>query len=148
LTAMLPKIGAWMLGRFQHVVSLAGFLIGFVMVPVFTFYFLQEKRGIREGWTHYLPVHESYFKEELVFVLRSISDYLIVFFRGQVLIALCNAVLLTIGFVAMGLSYGVLFGMAAGLFGIVPYLGTIITIVPAMIVAAVEFKDWLHPLLV
>ena len=29
-----------------------------------------------------------------------------------------------------------------------PYLGTIVTIVPAMAVAAIEFKDWLHPLLV
>jgi len=148
LTAMLPKLGSWMVGQVQHMVSWVGFVIGFVMVPVFTFYFLKEKRGIQESWTHYLPVQESSFKEELVFVLNSINDYLIVFFRGQVLIALCNAVLLTIGFVSMGLNYGVLFGVAAGVFGIVPYLGTIITIVPAMIVAAVEYKDWLHPLLV
>ena len=148
LTSMLPQIGSWVLDQLQHVASWAGFLIGFVMVPVFTFYFLQEKKGIREGWTHYLPVQESRFKEELVFVLNSINDYLIVFFRGQVLIALCDAVMLTIGFLAMGLNYAVLFGLAAGVLGIVPYLGTIVTIVPAMAVAAVEFKDWLHPLLV
>jgi len=148
LTATLPKVGAWMLERLRHVASWAGFLIGFVMVPVFTFYFLQEKQGIREGWTHYLPVQESKFKEELVFVLSSINDYLIVFFRGQVVIAFCNAVLLTIGFLVMGLNYAVLFGVIAGLLGIVPYLGTILTIVPAMILAAVEFKDWWHPLLV
>lgn len=148
LTSMLPRIGSWILEQLQHVASWAGFLIGFVMVPVFTFYFLQEKKGIREGWTHYLPVHESRFKEELIFVLSSINDYLIVFFRGQVVIALCDAVMLTIGFLSMGLNYAVLFGVAAGLLGIVPYLGTIVTIVPAMAVAAVEFKDWLHPLLV
>ncbi len=148
LTATLPKVGAWMLERLRHVASWAGFVIGFVMVPVFAFYFLLEKQGIREGWTHYLPVQESRFKEELVFVLNSINDYLIVFFRGQVLIALCNAVLLTIGFLSMGLNYAVLFGVIAGLLGIVPYLGTILTIVPAMILAAVEFKDWWHPLLV
>src|SRR5205807_2090419 len=80
--------------------------------------------------------------------LSSINDYLIVFFRGQVLIALCNAVLLTIGFLSMGLNYAVLFGLAAGLFGIVPYLGTIVTILPALAVATVEFRDWGHPLLV
>ncbi len=148
LTSMLPKIGAWLLEELQHVASWAGFLIGFVMVPVFTFYFLQEKQGIREGWTHYLPLQESKFKQELVFVLNSINDYLIVFFRGQVLIALCNAVLLTIGFLILGLDYAVLFGLAAGVFGIVPYLGTIVTIIPAIALAAVEFKDWLHPLLV
>lgn len=148
LTAALPKMGSWILEQLQHAASWAGFLIGLVMVPVFTFYFLQEKQGIREGWTHYLPVQESKFKQELVFVLNSINDYLIVFFRGQVLIALCDAVLLTIGFLSMGLNYAVLFGIAAGLLGIVPYLGTIVTILPAIAVAAVEFKDWLHPLLV
>src|ERR1051326_2578895 len=89
----------------------------------------RDQQGIQESWTHYLPVQESSFKEELVFVLNSINDYLIVFFRGQVLIALCNAVFLTIGFVSMGLNYAVLFGVAAGVFGIVPYLGTIVTIV-------------------
>lgn len=148
LTAMLPKAGAWLFGQLQHLVSWAGFLIGFVMVPVFTYYFLQEKKGITESWTNYLPVQESRFKQELVFVLNSINDYLIVFFRGQVLVALCNAVLLTLGFLSMGLNYAVLFGVAAGALGIVPYLGTILTIIPALTVAAVEFKDWLHPLLV
>jgi len=148
VTEMLPKLGYWVLEEIQHVASWAGFLIGFVMVPVFTFYFLQEKKGIREGWTHYLPVQESRFKEELVFVLSAINDYLIVFFRGQVVIALCDAVLLTIGFLSMGLNYAVLFGLAVGILGIVPYLGTIMTIVPAIAVAAVEFKDWVHPLLV
>src|SRR5262249_15771696 len=59
-----------------------------------------------------------------------------------------NAVMLTIGFLAMGLNYAVLFGVLAGLLGIVPYLGTILTILPAMILAAVQFKDWWHPLLV
>ena len=148
LTAMLPKLGSWVLEQLQHVASWAGFLIGFVMVPVFTFYFLQEKTGIREGWTNYLPVQESKFKEELVFVLSSINDYLIVFFRGQVVIALCDAVMLTIGFLCLGLNYAILFGIAAGVLGIVPYLGTIVTIIPAIAVAAVEFKDWLHPVLV
>ena len=146
LTAMLPRIGTWIVEQLQHVVSWAGFLIGFVMVPVFSYYFLQEKQGIRERWTDYLPVHESKFKQEMVFVLRSINDYLIVFFRGQVLIALCDAVMLTIGFLIMGLNYAVLFGVAAGLLGIVPYLGTIVTIVPALTVAAIQFRDWLHPL--
>jgi predicted PurR-regulated permease PerM len=146
VAATLPKLGTWLLDQLHHAASWAGFLIGFVMVPVFTYYFLQEKEGIRLGWTNYLPVHESKFKTELVFVLNAINDYLIVFFRGQVLIALCDAVMLTIGFLFMGLNYGVLFGVAAGLLGIVPYLGTIVTIVPAMIVAAVQFTDWWHPL--
>ena len=145
---MLPKFGAWLLAQMSKVASWAGTIVGLAMVPVFTFYFLQEKLGIQRGWTNYLPLHESKLKDELVFVLRSINNYLIVFFRGQVLIAMCDAVMLVTGFLIMGLNYAVLFGLVAGLLSMVPYLGTIVTIIPTIILAAVQFKDLLHPLMV
>ena len=31
---------------------------------------------------------------------------------------------------------------------VIPYLGAILTLVPALVLAAVQFHDWLHPLLV
>jgi predicted PurR-regulated permease PerM len=74
------------------------------------FYFLLQKRRIAESWTEYLPVQESKVKEELVFVLRSINDSLIVFFRGQVLVALCVGVLTAVGFTLIGLRYALLLG--------------------------------------
>ena len=144
----LPKLGSWLLAQLSHVASWAGMIVGLAMVPVFTFYFLQEKSGIQKGWTNYLPVQESKFKEELVFVLNSINNYLIVFFRGQVLIAFCNAVLLTVGFLTLGLNYAVLLGLVAGALSMVPYLGTIVTIIPTVILAAVQFKDVFHPAMV
>ena len=147
-TASLPMFGSWLLAQVSRVASWAGFIVGFAMVPVFTFYFLQEKTGIRRGWTNYLPVQESRFKQELVFVLNAINNYLIVFFRGQVIVAVCIGVLLTVGFTILGLNYAVLLGVLAGALSIVPYLGAILTIVPSVILAAVQFKDWLHPLLV
>jgi predicted PurR-regulated permease PerM len=36
----------------------------------------------------------------------------------------------------------------AGVLSIIPYLGAILTIVPSVLLAAIQFKDWLHPLLV
>lgn len=144
----LPKIGSWLAAQASRVASWAGMIIGLALVPVFTYYFLQEKRGIQEGWTHYLPVTESRFKDELVFCINAINNYLIVFFRGQVVVAFCIGVLLTIGFLAIGLNYAVILGILAGVLSIVPYLGAILTIIPAVLLAAVQFKDWLHPLLV
>lgn len=144
----LPKIGRWLVAQLSRIASWAGMIIGLALVPVFTYYFLQEKKGIQEGWTHYLPVTESRFKDELVFCINAINNYLIVFFRGQVVVAFCIGVLLTIGFLAIGLNYAVILGILAGVLSIVPYLGAILTVIPAMILAAVQFKDWLHPLLV
>ena len=54
------------------------------------------------------------FKEEAVFVLESFNDCLVVFFRGQVLVAICVGLCLSIGFSIIGLPYGILLGCWPG----------------------------------
>ncbi len=140
-------LGEWLKSKIENVTSMFGMLAGFALVPVYVFYFLAEKKGIQHNWTRYLPVHESWIKEEIVFVLHSINDALIVFFRGQVLVAMCVGGLLMIGFWLIGLSYAVLLGFVAGILGIVPYLGVMLSIVPALIISMVENPGWAHPAL-
>jgi predicted PurR-regulated permease PerM len=148
LADFVPIASAWVLGRLAVVASWAGYLVGIALVPVYLFYFLLDKAGIEQRWTDYLPVTESRVKRELVFVLTSINDCVIVFFRGQILVALCSGTLLILGLSALGLNYAVLLGAMAGLLGIIPYLGIMVSIVPALILAAVQFGDWWHPALV
>lgn len=143
-----PAIGSWIVAQVSRVAAWFGLLSGIALVPVYCYYFLKEKSGIQRNWTNYLPIHESKLKQEIVFVLTSINDYLIVFFRGQVLVAACDAVLYTIGFFAVGLNYALLMGLIAGALSIVPFLGAVLTIVPAVTLAAVQHRDWLHPALV
>jgi predicted PurR-regulated permease PerM len=91
---------------------------------------------------------DSGFKNELVFVLNSINNYLIAFFRGQLLVALCDGILYGLGFLLVGLPYSVLIGaMAVGL-TMIPFLGAIVTCSTALIIAVLVFGDWSHPLLV
>ena len=148
LAGRVPAVSNWMLAQLGRVASWAGLSIGFALVPVYTFYFLLEKKGISGRWQNYMPIHESRLKDELVFVIQAINDYLILFFRGQVLVALCDGVLLTIGFFAIGLNYAFLLGFVAGILSIVPFLGVVVSIIPALILASVQYTDWLHPLLV
>jgi predicted PurR-regulated permease PerM len=123
-------------------------LAGLALIPVYAFYFLLEKSGIESKWTDYLPVANSRFKDELVFVLRSINDYLIVFFRGQVLVAMCDGVLYAIGFSLIGIPYAILLGAAAIFLTIIPFLGAIVTCATALVLAFAQYGDWKHPLLV
>jgi predicted PurR-regulated permease PerM len=148
LGSIAPAISSWFIAQVTKVASWFGLIVGVAMVPVYLFYLLLEKSGIKKSWTDYLPVHESRAKEESVFIINSINDYLILFFRGQVLVALCDGVMLTIGFLLIGLNYAVLLGMVAGLLTIVPFLGVAISIIPAILIAVVQFNDWLHPALV
>jgi predicted PurR-regulated permease PerM len=148
LSKLAPTVSAWAVTQMSRVASWFGLVVGIAMVPVYLFYLLLEKRGISGKWTNYLPIHESKWKIELVFIIQQINDYLILFFRGQVLVALCDGILLTIGFLAIGLNYAFLLGMVAGVLSIVPFLGVAISIIPALLLAVVQFNDWLHPVLV
>src|SRR5262249_49909769 len=141
LARFLPKVGSWVAFWF-------GVLAGIALIPVYAFYFLMEKQGIESKWTDYLPVTKSEFKDELVFVLRSVNDYLIVFFRGQVLVAICDGVLYTIGFVIIGLPYSVLLGVLAVGLTLIPFLGAMTTCGLALILAFAQYGDWKHPALV
>jgi predicted PurR-regulated permease PerM len=148
LSAAAPVVGGWLFLQFQRAASWVGFLIGLALVPIYLFYFLQEKSGIQRKWTDYLPLNESKVKKEVVFVLTSINDALIVFFRGQVLVALCTGTMLAIAFSILGLNYAILLGAIAAIFGIMPYVGSIVCLLLALILSAVQFGDWLHPFLV
>jgi predicted PurR-regulated permease PerM len=145
---ILPRVASWLFGEVAKVASWFGVLAGLVLIPVYLFYFLLEKQGIQSRWTDYLPVSDSRFKEELVFVLGSINNYMIAFFRGQVLVAICDGVMYTIGFLLIGLPMAVLIGVMATVLTIIPYLGAIVTSVTAVLVAALHFGDLKHPLLV
>lgn len=148
LVRTLPEIGRWLFGQVVRVASWLGILVGLALIPIYAFYFLLEKGGIQKRWRDYLPVRESRFKEELIFVLTAIEQYLIAFFRGQVLVAICDSVLYTIGFLCLGLNYAFLLGFVGLLLLIIPFLGAIILCLMALVLTVVQYGDWLHPLLV
>ncbi|MCU0789085.1 MAG: AI-2E family transporter [Verrucomicrobia bacterium] len=147
VASWLPRIGEWLWTRLGKLAGWFGLLAGLALVPVYLFYFLLEKRAIAGHWAHYLPLQDSSLKEELVFVIRSINAYLIAFFRGQVLVAICDSILYTIGFLIIGLNYAFLIGFCAVFLTIIPYIGAFIICAGAMLLALVQYGDLTHALL-
>ena len=143
-----PKLGGWLSQVMGFVGIVFGIIAGLALIPIYAFYFLLEKQGISDQWRDYLPVQDSKFKDEAVFVINAINGYLVAFFRGQVLVAICDGVLYTIGFVLIGLPYALLIGVMATCLTIIPFLGAITTCVSALVIALVAFGDWQHPAMV
>ena len=148
VTRLLPRFGAWLGEVIGFFGTVFGVIAGLALVPIYAFYFLLEKQGISRQWMDYLPVQDSKFKDELVFIISSIQEYLVAFFRGQVLVAICDGVLYTIGFFAIGLPYALLLGVMATCLTIIPFLGAITTCVSGLVIAVIAFGDWQHPALV
>jgi predicted PurR-regulated permease PerM len=147
-TRFLPKFGQWLAQVLGFVGSVFGIIAGLALVPIYAFYFLLEKHGISSRWRDYLPVQDSKFKDELAFGINATNEYLVAFFRGQVLVAICDGALYTIGFLLIGLPYALLIGVMATCLTVIPFLGAITTCVSALVIALVAFGDWQHPAMV
>jgi predicted PurR-regulated permease PerM len=128
---------------FSDAIKWIGLLAGMALVPVYVFYFLLEARTIEVKWSDYLPLKESKFKEEAVFVLNSFNDCLVVFFRGQILVAICVGVCLAIGFSIIQLPYAILIGLLAGALGIIPYFGVIVSTLPVLLLSLTRSNEML-----
>ena len=145
VTKFFPKIGGWLQQVMGFVGTVFGIIAGLALVPIYAFYFLLEKHGINQQWRDYLPVQDSKFKDEAVFVINSINEYLVAFFRGQVLVAICDGVLYTIGFLIIGLDYALILGVMATCLTIIPFLGAITTCVSALVIAIATTGGWQQP---
>lgn len=144
LSQELPQLGAWALSQLALVANWFWLLVGMALVPLYAFFFLSEKRYFSR-WADYLPMREGRAKKELIFLVDHFNETLITFFRGQVLVALCTGTLLAIGYTALGLDYAVSLGAMAAVLGIIPFLGALTSAILAVIVAVLQFHDWLHP---
>ncbi len=149
LKDVVPLVSGWVVNHLGDFTSWLSYAVGLALVPVYLFYFLLEKTGIQSNWTDYLPIRESRAKEELVFMLSAINDCVIVFFRGQILVSLCSGTLLGLGWLLIArLDYAILLGAIASLICILPYVGAIITLCAALILAGVQYGDGYHILAV
>jgi predicted PurR-regulated permease PerM len=128
--------------------GITGFLLSLVMVPIYLFFFLKERPAIERRWKEYLPLRNSPLKDEVATVLTQINSYVIAYFRGQLLVCLINGALIGIALSLLGLNFAPLIGLLVVVLTMIPYLGIVLCWVPAVLIAAAQWGDWTHPLIV
>ncbi len=130
-----------------------GFLLGFGFVPIYVYYFLSDQETISKHWHEYVPLRRSRLRDEVVSVLAEINHSLVSYFRGQIIVAICNGVLTFLGLLIIGVPYSLVLGIITGALSIVPFLGIICSIIPALLLGFLSAKDdatlqWLRPVMV
>lgn len=136
---LMAKFGAFAASGFTGFLGLAGYIVGFFLVPLYLYYFLKESDTIKRTWSDYLPLTESKFKSELVSTLTEINGYLIAFFRGQMLVSLIDGLLVGLCLKLIGLPGGLLIGIFVALLGLLPYVGSLVCWIPAVLIAISHF---------
>ena len=125
-----------------------GFLLSLILVPVYLFFFLKERPRIEQRWKDYLPLRDSPLKDETAEVLSEINHYVIAYFRGQLLVCLVDGCLIGSVLTLLGLNFAPLIGLLVVVLTMIPYIGIIICWIPAVLIAAFQWGDWMHPLIV
>ncbi|MDO5707733.1 MAG: AI-2E family transporter [Andreesenia angusta] len=125
----------WSIGFANGVVSFFGKAFNMVLIPIVTFYMLKDKDKIKDGILRTIPWKK---RDEVVKVSKDIDDVIGAFIRGQLIVCLFIGVATAIALTIIGIDFSILIGIFAGIFNIVPYLGPIIGLIPAVIIALMD----------
>ncbi len=107
----------------------------FLLVPLFSFFFLRDSRRIMRGLISLTP--NRYF-EMVVDIYDHISWQLTHFIRGRILEALIIGVVVWMGLSLTDIRYAPILGVIAGVTNLVPYIGPIIGMIPGLVIALVD----------
>src|SRR5437867_491644 len=128
--------------------GVTGFLLSLILVPIYLFFLLNEKPRIQRRWKEYLPLRESPFRDQVADVLAAINRYVTAYFRGQLLVCLVDGILIGTTLTIFGLNLAPLIDVLVFILTMIPYIGIIICWVPAVLIAAFQWGDWTHPIIV
>jgi predicted PurR-regulated permease PerM len=149
LPTMVKKTWDFIQSSVGGFLGVFGFLLSMIIVPLYLFYFLANGQEIASGWSSYLPIRQSAFKDEVVSTLTEINGYVISFFRGQLIVAMINGIFTGLGLFIMGLNFALLIGLMIMVLNLVPYIGIILCWFPAVAIALVQYPgEWFQPLVV
>src|SRR6266481_3631390 len=145
---MMEKLWGILKKSIGGFLGVTGFLLSLILVPIYLFFLLNEKPRIQRRWKEYLPLRASPFRDEVADVLSEINRYVTAYFRGQLLVCLVDGILIGTALTLFGLNFAPLIGALVVVLTMVPYIGIIICWVPAVLIAAFQWGDWTHPIIV
>lgn len=117
--------------------TLSSMAVVIMTAPFVLFFLLKDATEFHHFILGKLP---EKIKEPVSNTLDEIDEKVGSYISGQMLVSLCIGFLLFIGYQIIGLEYAISLATLAALLSIVPYLGPMIAITPAMLVAAAT--DW------
>jgi len=115
-----------------------GLIISIVTIPFLTFFFLKDGREMKKALVSMVPNRYFEFTLDLLYKMDSqLGNYL----RGQFIDALIFAAMAIVALWILGVNYFVFLGIFAGMANLIPYVGPIAGVIPAVAVAVLGSGD-------
>jgi predicted PurR-regulated permease PerM len=127
------------LGGDQSVITrTVGIFNGFftvITVLVISFYLVAADKGMKEFIRSLVPKKQQPFVMNLV---EQIQRKMGLWVLGQIILSLAIFLLTFVGLSILGVKYALFLALIAGLFEVLPYLGPVLSAVPAILVALIQ----------
>lgn len=109
-------------------------IVAILIMPFILFYLLRDSQYLNKHITQYLPTK---WREPIGTVLTDVNSQLSNYVRGQVTVAIIVALMFSLMFSLIGLSYPITLGIMAGFLNLIPYLGSFLAMIPAVILGLI-----------
>ncbi|HEM4415137.1 TPA: AI-2E family transporter [Streptococcus suis] len=109
-------------------------IVAVLIMPFILFYLLRDGQYLNKHITQYLPTK---WREPIGTVLSDVNGQLSNYVRGQVTVAIIVALMFSVIFSIIGLSYPITLGVMAGFLNLIPYLGSFLAMIPAVILGLI-----------
>lgn len=119
-------------GLSKFVSSLTNVIVTIVTAPIILFFLLKDDK---EFFGAVLSMTPPKWRKDVVAVSTQINQQVGAYVKGQLMIATSLSVMMFIGFTIIGLEYNGILAVIGGFTSIIPYLGPILTFIPAVIIA-------------
>lgn len=103
-----------------------------VITPFILFYFLKDGEKLRPFLLKYIP---NEMEVEGNTILKDVDKTLSTYIIGQFIVSIVIGTLLFIGYLIIGLDYALVLALLAMVFTVVPFLGPLISVLPAIFIA-------------
>ncbi|ASJ72993.1 AI-2E family transporter [Granulosicoccus antarcticus] len=138
-----PQAGGAVSSAFDAVarsgMAVAKTLMNIFLIPVLAFYLLRDWDKLSRQTLRLVPEH---YRSKTGVIAKDVDEVLQGFLRGQLLVMASLAFMYSTGLWLIGLEFGLLIGVIAGLLSVVPYLGTLTGLVLAAIAMVVQTGEW------
>ena len=140
-TNLIERATAQLTNLFSVTIDSLGTFFGSVakvVVTVFTmpfvlYYFLADSTRFKQGIINITPTRARPIVSKF---MTQASFQIGAYVRGELLVAISVATLFYVGYRIIDLDYALLLSISAGLLNLIPYLGSILSAVPALIIGA------------
>ena len=115
--------------------SVIGRLIGLLLIPLFTFYYLRDSDYIKRRLLLMIPLS---LRREMEQTLADVNVTLGAYLRGIIIVSLAVGGMLYLGLLILGVEFALFLGILNALLNIIPYFGPLIGAVPVVIIAFLQ----------